>query len=162
MTSDRSNRFSWSAGGIAGSAVGASLWMPATALASHWPLIGIGLSLATASIILVSAYGLWRIRKRLSAYRGLMVLLAVAWCSSLLFFVSAQVLDWGIVTPWPGGDRTSPSESAWVLLLFPALAGYFWLLNRSGSRNKLDAPDNESRRLRSEGDHPPGKAGSRR
>lgn len=137
-----SNRFSWSAGGLAGSAVGASLWMPATALASGWTAIGVAAAFAAASIILVSAYVLWRSRQRLSALGGLMVLLGVGFVATVLFFAAAQVLDLSLISGWPGGKRDSPQSYTWVWLIYPALAAWFWLRNRQAGNSEPGAAPN--------------------
>jgi hypothetical protein len=142
MRSSISNRFSWNAGGIAGSALGLSFWMPATAFASGWPWIGIVVALATASCILISAYLLWRSRQRISAFRGLMILLAVGFLATLLFFAMAGLLDLSLVYGWPGGKRGSPLSFAWMLLLYPMLAAWFWFLNHGASSREPGAAPN--------------------
>jgi len=93
MNTAASNRFSWNAGALGGSALGASLWMPASALASGWPAIGLVVAFSAAVLILASAFFLWRSRQRLSAFSGLMVLLAVAFVATAVFFAAAQALD---------------------------------------------------------------------
>jgi hypothetical protein len=142
MNSGEPKRFSWNAGAMAGTAVGASLWMPATALASGWPVIGIAVALATACLILISAYLLWRLRQRISAFRGLMILLAIGFSATLLFFAAAHVLDLSLVDGWPGGKRGSALSYSWVLLLYPGLAAWFWLRNRDASNSESDRREN--------------------
>jgi hypothetical protein len=136
MSSSTPHRFCWNAGGIAGCAVGASFWMPATAFASGWPRIGIAAALASASLILISAYVLWRLRQRISAFRGVMILLAVGFSATLLFFAAGHVLDLSLVDGWPGGKRGAPLSYVWVLLLYPALAAWFWFQNRQASSSE--------------------------
>jgi hypothetical protein len=142
MNSSTSTRSSWNAGAIAGTAIGASLWMPATALASGWPAIGIAAAFAAAFLILVSAYALWRFRQRISAFRGLMILLAVGFSATLLFFAAAAVLDLSLVDGWPGGRIISPLDYMWLSLLFPVIAAWFWFRNRDASRSEPSASSN--------------------
>jgi hypothetical protein len=142
MSTTTTDRFSWNAGGLAGTAVGASLWMPATALASGWPAIGVAAAFAMAFLILVSACVLWWSRQRVSAFGGLMVLLAVGFVATLLFLVAAQVLDLSLLDGWPGGKRGSPRSYAWVLLLYPVLASWFWLQNRQTGNSEPGAAPN--------------------
>jgi hypothetical protein len=136
MSSNTSHRFSWNAGAIAGSAIGASFWMPTTALASGWPARGFAVALAAAALILISAYVLWQVRPRISAFQGLMILLAVGFAASLAFFLAAHILDLSIVDGWPGGKRSAPLDYVWVLLLYPALAVWFYYQNRHASDQK--------------------------
>jgi hypothetical protein len=71
-----------------------------------------------------------------------MVLLAVGFVATLLFFAAAQVLDLSLLDGWPTGKRGSPRSYAWVLLLYPALAGWFWLQNRQAGNSEPDAAPN--------------------
>lgn len=129
MNSTARDRFSWNAGGLAGAAIGASVWMPVAALASDWPAMGTVAAFLGASFILVSTYVLWRSRQRMSAFAGLMVLLAVGFVATLLFFAVALGFDLNLVNSWPDGSSSSPGSYAWVLLIYPALAALFWWLN---------------------------------
>lgn len=139
MTSSASPQFRWNVGGVFGPAIGASAWMPATALTSGWPGTGISLSIAAASLILISAYLIWRCRRRLPAFRGLILLLAVGFAATLLFLAGAQVLGLSFVDSWPGENRVSPLRCSWILLFYPALAAYFWFLDRKSSTSKPGA-----------------------
>lgn len=136
MSASASTRFSWNAGAIAGSAIGASLWMPVAAFASGWPAIGDALALTTASIILISVFLLWRSRQKISAFGGLLILLAVGFLVTGFFFVAAQLLDLSLVDRWPGGKASSPLSYAWVLLIYPALAIWFWCLKGRASNSE--------------------------
>ena len=71
-----------------------------------------------------------------------MVLLAVGFVATLLFFAAAQILDLSMLSGWPGGRRGSPRSYAWVLLLYPMLAAWFWLQNRQTGKSELGAPPN--------------------
>ena len=140
MSARPPNRLCWNVGGIAGSAVGAGLWMPATAFASGWPGSGIAIALAAASLILIAAYLLWRLRQGISAFSGVMLLLAFGFSATLLFFAAAHVLDLSLVDGWPGGKRGSPVSYVWVLLLYPALAAWFWFRNRGPNTSEPVTP----------------------
>ena len=142
MSTKTSSRFSWNFGAIAGSAIGASLWMPVAAFASDWPAVGISMALATASAIPAGAFLLWRLRQRISAFGGLLILLAVGFSATFVFFAGAEVLDLSLVDRWPGGGRSAPRSYAWVLLLYPALATLFWLLNCQADISGPGAPPN--------------------
>jgi glucan phosphoethanolaminetransferase (alkaline phosphatase superfamily) len=138
MNSTTANRFSWNAGGLAGAAIGAGAWMPAAALASGWPAIGTVAAFTLASLILVCAYVLWRSRHRLNTFTGLMVLLAVCFLATLSFFAVAHVLDLSMMTSWPEGKSGYPRSYAWVLFIYPVLAGWFWWLNHRRQRQQMN------------------------
>lgn len=142
MSASISTRFSWNAGALAGSAIGASLWMPVAAFASGWPTKGVALALTTASVILFSAFLLWRLRQEISAFGGLLILLAVGFLATGSFFVAAQVLDLSLVDRWRGGKASSPLSYAWVLLIYPALAIWFWVLERRASNSEPSSGGN--------------------
>jgi hypothetical protein len=80
-----------------------------------------------------------------------MVLLAVGFVATLLFFAAAQVLDLSLLSGWPGGKRGSPRSYAWVLLLYPALAGWLWLQKRQTGNSEPGAPPNGGPGMRSGG-----------
>ena len=113
--------------------------MPATAFASGWPVIGMATALTTASLVLLSALLLWRLRHRISAYQGLMVLLAVGFMATALFFAVAHVLDLSLVNGWPGGKSGSALSYASVLLLYPVIAIWMRFLNHPASKQKPPA-----------------------
>ncbi|HRZ35818.1 MAG TPA: hypothetical protein P5534_05570 [Candidatus Paceibacterota bacterium] len=71
-----------------------------------------------------------------------MVLLAVGFVATLLFFAAAQVLHLSFLSGWPGGNRRSPRSYAWVLVLYPALAAWFWRQNRQTGNREPGAPPN--------------------
>ena len=71
-----------------------------------------------------------------------MILLAVGFVATLLFFAAAQVLDLSLLSGWPGGRRGSPRSYAWVLFLYPALGAWFWFQNRRAGNSELAAPPN--------------------
>jgi hypothetical protein len=51
----------------------------------------------------------------------------------------AGVLDWSLVSGWPGGKRGSALSYAWVLLVYPVLAARFWLQNRRDGNSQPGA-----------------------
>ena len=79
-----------------------------------------------------------------------MILLAAGFVATLLFFAAAQVLDLSLLSGWPGGKRGSPRSYAWVLLLYPALAAWFWLQNRQTGRSEPGAAPNGGPAVRPE------------
>jgi hypothetical protein len=119
-----------------GAAIGASLWMPATALASDWPAAATVAATAAAGAVLISVWLLWRRRTRMSALHGLMALLTVGFLATLLFFAAAAALDLTVVNQWPAGKRVPALKYAWVLLFYPALAGTIWLRARRDATPK--------------------------
>jgi len=68
-----------------------------------------------------------------------MILLAVGFVATLLFFATAHVLDLSVAEGWPGGERSPPLRYVWVLLLYPALGAWFWFRNRDTSNGEPDA-----------------------
>jgi len=138
MNSTTADRFSWNAGGLAGAAIGAGAWMPAAALASGWPAIGTVAAFIVASLILVCAYVLWRSRHKLNAFTGLMVLLAVGFVATLLFFAVAHIFGLSILSTWPEGKSGSPRSFAWVLFIYPVLAAWFWCLNHRRQQQQMN------------------------
>lgn len=127
MSPKTSTRFSWNAGGIAGGALGLSLWMPATAIASGWPRAGVAVALAAALLILTAAWVLWLFRRRIEAFRGLLILLVIGFVATFLFLLTAHFMSLLLITGWPGGDLLSPLSCMWFLVLYPVLAAWLWL-----------------------------------
>ena len=78
-----------------------------------------------------------------------MILLAVGFVATVLFFAVAQVLDLSLLSGWPGGKRGSPRSYAWVLLIYPALAAWFWLRHRQAGNSEPDAAPNGGPAMRS-------------
>lgn len=122
MNPGRSHRNAWSFWAMQGVALGASLWMPVTAIVSGWPTVGLVASVISAGAILMTPWILWRLRDRMEAYSGLMILLAVAFAGALTFFITAIVLKVSIVDQWPVGRPHDPVSLLWVLVIYPIIA----------------------------------------
>ena len=71
-----------------------------------------------------------------------MILLAVGFVATVMFFAAAQVLDLSLLSGWPGGRKGSPRSYAWALLIYPALAARFWLRNRKAGNSEPGAAPN--------------------
>jgi serine/threonine protein kinase len=134
-------RFHWNFWGHFGAASGASLWMPVTAISSEWSGLGIALSAVAALVIMVTAFVVWGLRHRLSAFRGLMILLAASFVATTVFLAGADALGLTVRSSWPGGTQVSPSRYAWVLAIFPLLAVWFLGLERDATAGSPRSPD---------------------
>jgi len=80
---------------------------------------------------MVTAFVVWLSRDRLSAFRGLMILLASGFVASAGFLVGAHALGLALRSSWPGGSMVSPLHYAWGLGMFPLLAALFLMRERS-------------------------------
>jgi serine/threonine protein kinase len=128
------SRMRWNFWSVLGSALGACLWMPATAIASGWSGAGVALSDLTAAGVLVAALVIWSNRHRLTAFQGFMLLLGAALVASATFLLGAYWMDLPVRSSWPEGEMLSPVSLLWALLLFPLLALWGWLMHKSVQR----------------------------
>jgi len=138
-------RFSWNLGGLIGSAVGFSSWMAITPFWADWDAVGIVAALVCVVLILITVPVLWRMRAKIDAFRGIIVLLVVAFISSSIFLASAHLMNLTVLTSWPP-RLASASECLWGLLVFPALGVLFWLINqrtKTKEREQVGAGDAE-------------------
>jgi hypothetical protein len=147
MSPATSSGFSWNGPGVTGTALGMSFWIPATAIASGWPGAGVAVALAAAFAILMSAWVLWLCRRRIGAFRGLTILLAIGFIVTFLFLLAAHLLELRLIADWPGGKRLSPLRCTWFLLLYPVLAAWLWFQNNQMRNSESEgAPNGASRR----------------
>jgi hypothetical protein len=79
-----------------------------------------------------------------------MILLAVGFVATVLFFAVAQVLDLSLLSGWPGGKRASPRSYAWVLFIYPALAAWFWLRHCQAGNSEPGAAPNGGPAMRTD------------
>ncbi len=133
-TATHPNIGNWSGWGFVGAAFGLTVWMVVTAIASDWQGAGLAVTAATTLSVWISAFVLWNQRGRISAFSGIMWLLAVGFVSSASFLIGADWLGLAVRSNWPAADLMSPLHSLWILGIFPVIAVWLWIRDRSGGQ----------------------------
>ncbi|MEI6077719.1 MAG: serine/threonine-protein kinase, partial [Verrucomicrobiota bacterium] len=135
-------------GALIGSAIGIASWMPMTAIGSNWSGEGVRLSYLTTLAVLVAALVVWNLRDRLQERWCYLILLATGFFSSLAFLGGAEALGLSVtISDAPGSPMVSPMQLAWTLILYPVMAVWFLILDRSRRlRNARDEKEDEANR----------------
>ncbi len=125
----------WNGWAVFWSTLGITSWMPLTAIASDWHGAGLAVTSATTLSVWIAAFVLWYQRDRISAFSGIMWLLAVGFVSSASFLIGADRLGLPVRSNWPTGAMMSPWHAMWMLGVFPVIAVWLWIRHRNGRQN---------------------------
>ena len=127
---------SWTFGGLVGSAVGCSAWMVLIPFVADWNLAGTAIALICAIAILLTIPVLWKIREKVDALQGMFILLTVAFLSTLGLLLYAYFMRLPLSNFWLPTKQVANLSYFWVLLIYPAIALFSWINNRSNKQTK--------------------------
>lgn len=135
---------SWNFGGLLGTAAGSSAWFLITPFIIGWSTTGVAVALTCAGFVLALVPVLWRMRAKLSALHGALVLLSAAFLATFAFLSYAHFAGERVVTSWPPIVTADSYSCFWMLSLFPILGTVLWLLNKRTTMelDKIATADN--------------------
>jgi FtsH-binding integral membrane protein len=131
MKTQQNTGFCWNFWGLLGSALGCSAWMVLMPFIAGWHVTGIASALVCVIVILAAVPILWRMKENIKALQGMYIFLAIAFLATCSFLLIAHFMRLPMLVSWPPPASIEASKCFWILLLFPALALLFCIVDKS-------------------------------